>query len=599
MTWNYSHHQSTFNIATNSNHQRASSNSSVGSAGPATPYNRHTSPLVSTGHEYYDGLPNSEQASYSIFQKPLPTPTHTPLRDLFSSNEYQSYPQTIESDHSTIMTLQHKALEQQQAKHEDSTAQAEYPQRPSISSRNESSEDFHGRRKAGECFVYSHPLLIPPYYDHQHHIVQEVETNSYMSDYQGQVPKLDRTISDVFADELYSPNFSVTSAPEPPSTEVSSPSHAQSLIAQRLQAANSQHLSAPQQFPMANIPRDRSPFRQGSPLDPSPSSFQLSPLSAAKVRKQEKAENDAKMLEEQMRKHSPGQDTQQTISPKDALLEYHESEEDANMPLFAPQKSPRYRTPKVEPNQADETESLQSFGSMATSRRESSSAYSASSQNTAQPSSGFNFAPPSVSGQAQMPQVPQQYPFVAHQNSQNKNHSNNAENSPEFHSTLPSMESSGSDYVPEIEQRKPANVSADGGTYTCTYQGCTLRFDTPAKLQKHKKDGHRQAGSTTIVGGSSTRGASEGATARNSQAGPHRCDRINPSTGKPCSTVFSRPYDLTRHEDTIHNARHQKIRCSLCTEVKTFSRNDALTRHFRVVHPEVELPGKTRRRHID
>ena len=82
----------------------------------------------------------------------------------------------------------------------------------------------------------------------------------------------------------------------------------------------------------------------------------------------------------------------------------------------------------------------------------------------------------------------------------------------------------------------------------------------------------------------------------NTQAGPHRCDRINPSTGKPCGTIFSRPYDLTRHEDTIHNARKLKVRCDLCTEEKTFSRADALTRHYRVCHPDVELPGKHRRR---
>ncbi|KAM7213562.1 hypothetical protein V8F06_011059 [Rhypophila decipiens] len=75
---------------------------------------------------------------------------------------------------------------------------------------------------------------------------------------------------------------------------------------------------------------------------------------------------------------------------------------------------------------------------------------------------------------------------------------------------------------------------------------------------------------------------------------PYRCDRINPSTGKPCSVVFSRPYDLTRHEDTIHNARKQKVRCDLCTD-KTFNRPDALTRHYRVCHPDVDFPGKRRR----
>jgi uncharacterized Zn-finger protein len=83
---------------------------------------------------------------------------------------------------------------------------------------------------------------------------------------------------------------------------------------------------------------------------------------------------------------------------------------------------------------------------------------------------------------------------------------------------------------------------------------------------------------------------------RNSQAGPHKCERINPSTGKPCNTIFSRPYDLTRHEDTIHNARKQKVHCPICTEEKTFSRNDALTRHMRVVHPQYADQSNRRRR---
>lgn len=140
--------------------------------------------------------------------------------------------------------------------------------------------------------------------------------------------------------------------------------------------------------------------------------------------------------------------------------------------------------------------------------------------------------------------------------------------------------------------QKPASSAADTGTYTCTYHGCTLRFETPQKLQKHKREGHRNA-NPPAVGSSMTSAA---LLERNSQAGPHKCERINPTTGKPCNTIFSRPYDLTRHEDTIHNARKQKVRCALCTEEKTFSRNDALTRHMRVVHPEVDFPGKHRRR---
>lgn len=47
------------------------------------------------------------------------------------------------------------------------------------------------------------------------------------------------------------------------------------------------------------------------------------------------------------------------------------------------------------------------------------------------------------------------------------------------------------------------------------------------------------------------------------------------TTRKPCNSIFPRPYDLTRHEDTIHNGR--KIEVSDATSVlggKTFRRND-------------------------
>jgi hypothetical protein len=39
------------------------------------------------------------------------------------------------------------------------------------------------------------------------------------------------------------------------------------------------------------------------------------------------------------------------------------------------------------------------------------------------------------------------------------------------------------------------------------------------------------------------------------------------------------------------------VHCPLCTEEKTFSRNDALTRHLRVVHPEHVDQNKRRRTH--
>ena len=35
----------------------------------------------------------------------------------------------------------------------------------------------------------------------------------------------------------------------------------------------------------------------------------------------------------------------------------------------------------------------------------------------------------------------------------------------------------------DVATEKPSGASSDFGTYTCTYHGCTLRFDAPAKLK--------------------------------------------------------------------------------------------------------------------
>lgn len=205
--------------------------------------------------------------------------------------------------------------------------------------------------------------------------------------------------------------------------------------------------------------------------------------------------------------------------------------------------------------------------------------------------SNFNFAPSFQ--QEQSIQIPQHYPFVSQSSSQNIP----MDSTPDFPAHMITMESTNEEGPSEpssqqsmhrpIKQElsRPVDTSSDAGTYSCTYHGCPQRFDSPTKLQKHKREGHRQNETGPIT-----------SSAKNSQAGPHRCDRINPSTGKPCNSIFSRPYDLTRHEDTIHNNRKMKVRCHLCTEEKTFSRNDALTRHMRVVHPDVDWVGKQKKR---
>lgn len=74
----------------------------------------------------------------------------------------------------------------------------------------------------------------------------------------------------------------------------------------------------------------------------------------------------------------------------------------------------------------------------------------------------------------------------------------------------------------------------------------------------------------------------------------HQCDLINPSTGQPCNKQFSRPYDLIRHQETIHATKKKIFRCVICEgrlrggagngKLKTFSRGDALSRHIKVKH---------------
>lgn len=74
----------------------------------------------------------------------------------------------------------------------------------------------------------------------------------------------------------------------------------------------------------------------------------------------------------------------------------------------------------------------------------------------------------------------------------------------------------------------------------------------------------------------------------------HRCDLINPLTGQSCNKQFSRPYDLIRHQETIHASKKKIFRCVICEgrlngglgngKQKTFSRGDALSRHIKVKH---------------
>ncbi|WYZ37422.1 hypothetical protein EsH8_II_000928 [Colletotrichum jinshuiense] len=526
-------------------HQRESSLSSLGSAGPASPFNHNTSnPQIAVTDSTPDGLYDMQaHDSNSFYQlaKSLPSshdnmyPNYNGLNNIPSELSGYASALNVQRPRSDRGLLPAPELSMAgNRSHPTSLASSIASDSPATPSHGEQEDDR--RRKA----VFSN------------------------------VPKLDRTMTDIYNDELYSPNFTITSASPAHSQMAVSPSN--DVFAQRLHAANNQHLSAVHS-PVSSASRDRSPFRQGSPLAPvtghdfgagMPTS-RLRFNSAHQIREQKKAEQDAQMMRQQMSMKSEPE-TPKTISPKDAMLEFHDTDGDSSFPLFPSQESGDFEDIAK---------------AVASQDQQTNFARSAMHNGAA-----FPYMP------TQLPtgiHIPQQYPFIAHphQTQEHMPRLSSAESSSSISEGTPSSNG--------VPMAKPAGATADAGTYTCTYHGCTMRFETPALLQKHKREGHRQ---TQSIGGPrrSDAGMASPPNHLNSQAGPHRCDRINPSTGKPCHTIFSRPYDLTRHEDTIHNARKQKVRCNLCTEEKTFSRADALTRHYRVCHPDVEFPGKHRRR---
>lgn len=601
-------------------HQRAQSSSSIGSSGSASPYSQGHATSYS-----YSGSVNSpthtasklnqnynpDQSSSTGFSNHLPTPTQTPTQDSFLVASYPSY--NNQQGHLDPTVAAHLAMNQvidtNQQHNEEDLPGMSHSGRQSISSMGQEP---------------STPRTIPETYDdfkqpvHGENSFPAVEAwiNEYLrsdgvpdtSRHQNfSVPKLDRTVSDAYVDELYNPAMQqqvVSSASK--QKQFLSP-HAPNIVTERLRAAQ----MARSQSPTSANSRGVSPFRPDSPWA-SASDYRTGGRfnTAQQVRQQQKAQADAAELSQ----HMQPQDSQpKTISPKDALLEYNESEEDAKMPLF-PQDSTGFRQQFGDGQQSHFQQGAgQNFSAMDAGRWSNANEPSAQSfsnvpiSSQAQQLSGYNFAPTAMAGS--MPFSSQNYrtapsPMAASLKQPE-------EDTPDFPAQLTSMDSSASEAPPssnpkQAEQTsKPTSSLADSGTYTCTYHGCSLRFETPQKLQKHKREGHRNpstsAASQPPAPSPSSPGLDSDMTSadimqRNSQAGPHKCERTNPTTGKPCNTIFSRPYDLTRHEDTIHNARKQKVRCALCVEEKTFSRNDALTRHMRVVHPEVDFPGKHRRR---
>ncbi|GAB7355198.1 hypothetical protein MBLNU459_g5753t1 [Dothideomycetes sp. NU459] len=604
----------------NRGHQRNGSESTINSAGPSSPFLQNSAYPFIANTDRSPSSPRHLDDSSSSFQKSpaASTSTQTPFAEQYQrySNSNVGY-MPSQLSHTPAAHLAMKNLGIDHHHSTDDVPEFSHSSRQSVSSRGQDSPSTPQLGSSDE--QEERPALFKAPSNGETSAAADLLDaylyGTHLADYRAGAPRVElfRTESAACADELYNPeNFSQHAAPAsiprptPSSTNNNFLSPNRNLVNERIRTANSIRSQSPAQPPN----RDRSPFRTGSPLAPaegfkSPSAFLAT---AADSRRKQKEDAYARELGQ----HQPKlrRETTKTMSPKDALLDYTEA--DNEMPLFSDTIPAGYQrhyggSESFMNNFISGTN--QSMANVVASAQPNMAGFRAS---TGDGSNGtdFNFLPPSV------PTHMQTNPYTA---PQYRPTSFTTDQDPDFPAHLTSMESSMSDAgAPTSSQgssksaiQRPSDTHAHTNTYTCVAPGCAQRFESSAQLQRHKRDAHSSAsardsyssapatspegddGSASPQSGDSLGSGMTSAAlaARNSQQGPHKCARINPSTGKPCNTIFSRPYDLTRHEDTIHNRGKQKVRCQYCSE-KSFSRPDALTRHMRVVHPEVDFQVK-------
>jgi hypothetical protein len=517
-----------------------------------------------------ENLSHGQRTRQSSTGAHLPTPTQTPTQDSFlspSSQTYNAMQSPSRRNNASAAAMSTSGPEDMPAltngRHSFSSVDQRQPATPTATMGGMNATGMQGRRN-GEISIPQKPFEIEAWLDGYLHSTDDSDSMP-----RSLVPKFERTVTDAYNDELYLP----TTLPQAQAAANYLATQANPVMNDRLQAANMARSNS------SNSSQSRlSPFRPESPWV---HNSQLRP----NVQKIERP--DSQDLSYQTSPQTASEP--KTISPKEAMLDYKPEENE--IPLFAPSSFASQSSIIVPASAPQPQYSNMNYGSLPASTAPS---WQATLQALGNPSyqAYQNYVPSVTNGLPLGVTMGTSYtmPQVAP-----------IERTPDFPAHLTRMESSASEAMPSSslasmthESPKPTDSAAHTGTYSCTYHGCVERFTTPQKLQKHKRDAHRKSSNVTPGVGS---GMSPSELAeRNSQSGPHKCERLNPNTNKPCNAIFSRPYDLTRHEDTIHNIKKIKVRCFMCTEEKTFSRSDALTRHMRVVHPEVDFPGKHRRR---
>ncbi|KAJ8610188.1 hypothetical protein MRB53_038689 [Persea americana] len=259
-----------------------------------------------------------------------------------------------------------------------------------------------------------------------------------------QPPKFDRTMTDVYSDELYNPSTMQQAQHARPHTQNLSTSFPQSIVNERLQQANDARTSSPRR-----PPKQPSPFRQTSPY----SAQQPTMATAAGARRRQKAEADALAYQQ----HHPAPESEEsspkTISPKDAVLEYHE---DDQPPLF----------PEIAVSDRDRR-NRQSYGPWSGDRNTNQQSFPAASS--------YGFIAPSIPASAQSSQQ-SNAPFGAQlYKPLSNNSSQQDQHDPNFPPQLLSMDTSISDATNtttdganiESDLEKPSGAFASAGVYAC------------------------------------------------------------------------------------------------------------------------------------
>lgn len=337
------------------------------------------------------------------------------------------------------------------------------------------------------------------------------------------VPMIKSEPTDKYNNNLYSTGASIQHSPRNAQNKIPTSRPLQEIY----QVAQSNHAMMGHQNGNANMGRNTSPFRASSPFHPgrnqpvSPSRHTVKPWSSVGYAS---AQREQRAEEEARAIQEQAEQivaTPKTVSPRETFLEFSDQLQGGNVNIFGAQEG-----------------------------------------STHSDSYNDDFHPETSEPHYEYP-IHHNFDFQL-QYQQYPDHTG---------STQPQQAMQQQDQNGNLS--KPTIPKGSSGPYACNVGACTQRFSSAAKLAKHKKDVHKNP---------SSHGMTSGHIPRSHQPGPHKCTRINPTTGKPCNTIFSRPYDLTRHEDTIHNTNREKARCELCNDDKTFSRADALTRHKKVKH---------------